>query len=122
MRGQDHYEATVEFTRIAGDGAVDIFLPIVSRQVQFVFDGWNAKGLSGLQAVEGRNEPDPARQEGVAGFRIKNDRRYAATFTVRARSTNATIAVDLDGKPFVSWTGPIASLSLIDERFNLTDP
>lgn len=117
LRGD--YEATIEFTRKIGDGAVDLFLPVAERHVQFVIDGWNGIGLSGLQAVEGRDAPDPAKNEGVTGQRLENGRRYVAQISVRTGGAQAMIAVQLDRKPFVTWTGPAASLSLIDSRFNM---
>ena len=46
---------------MSGSGAASFYLPVGDRQVLFAVDGWNGKGLSGLQSVGGNDEPIPAR-------------------------------------------------------------
>ncbi len=118
----DEYRLRVEFERVEGHDAVDVYLPVYTRQVLFVFDGWGGSGLSGLQAVDGKNKPDPRRREGAANTPIENGRRYVAEFRVSAAGEGrVTIGVRLDDWPLMSWTGPVSSLRLIDPKFELSD-
>ena len=101
---------------------MSFFLPVATRQVQFVVDGFEGKGLSGLQAVQKRNLPIPGKT-GVDKFRLQNGKRYTIELTVTAKGNNATIQARVGGASSFSfqWTGPIADLSLIDPRFTLDD-
>src|SRR5205807_1285559 len=72
VRPKGNYQLRVEFTRVAGSGAASFYLPVGDRQVLFAVDGWNGKGLSGLQSVGGNDEPIPAKKEGFTMPPLKN--------------------------------------------------
>lgn len=116
------YQLRAEFTRLAGSDAVNFYLPVATRQVMFVVDGFGGGGLSGLQAVLKRNAPIPG-ETGVEKFRLENGKRYHITITVTANDNDAIIQVQLTGPAGFQfrWTGPIGDLSLIDPRFTLAD-
>ena len=41
---------------------------------------------------------------------LENGRRYVLEASVKLRSDDVSITTQLDGQPFVKWSGPIASL------------
>jgi serine/threonine protein kinase len=123
VRPGTNYQLRSEFTRVEGYGPVDFFLPVAGRHVQFVVDGWEGKGLSGLQAVDGKNEPDAEKKEGVSGFRLENGKRYMINVTVTVQGDKAKIDTRLSGSGSfeVNWSGKVEALSLINPKFTLRD-
>ncbi len=117
------YELVGTFTRRSGE-AVDFFLPIGRRQVLFVIDGWGGKGLSGLQSIDGQNEPEAGDHSGGhLGFRLIDGRLYAFSAGVFVRGDGGAVSARVDGGASgsfqVHWTGKVDSLALKDERFDL---
>jgi len=129
------YHLRAEFTRVAGSGAISLYLPVGEGQVLFVADGWNSKGLSGLQSVRGNNEPNPANAEGFAMPPLKNGQRYALNIEVQKTGTgpggklpavriNAGLADGTnDARQAIKmrWFGLTDSLSLVNPKFSLGD-
>lgn len=122
LAAQGGYKIRAEFSRLSGNDAVDFYLPVASRQVLLVIDGFNGLGLSGLQAVKKKNHPIPG-ETGVANFRLENGVKYTLEVTVTFQDSDATIQVRVGGRGSFSfeWTGPISDLSLIDAGFDLGD-
>eukprot|EP00913_Durusdinium_trenchii_P008904 g8370.t1 len=116
------YQVRAEFTRRSGNEAANFYLPVATRQVMFVVDGFSDEPLSGLQAVKKRNRPIPG-VTGVDTFRMENGKRYTILLTVSTEGNNATIEAELGGAGTFSfkWTGAIGDLSLIDQGFQLDD-
>ncbi|MCA9071475.1 MAG: hypothetical protein KDA84_21255, partial [Planctomycetaceae bacterium] len=119
---QSEYQIRAQFARLSGSDSVNFYLPVGSRQVLLVIDGFGGKGLSGLQAVKNRNDPIPG-ETGVGNFHLDNGVRYTVDATVKIRENQASIHVRLGGQGSFQfeWTGPIGDLSLIDSRFTLDD-
>jgi formylglycine-generating enzyme required for sulfatase activity len=124
------YELLGTFTRVSGQ-AVHFYLPVGRRQVLFVIDGWQGKGLSGLQSIDGKNEPDLGKGsrygEGREGFRLKDGHRYTFSASVYVHGETATISARVDGGVAggwfqVHWDGKVDSLGLWDEKLKLADP
>ena len=107
------YRLRMEFSRVIGDGSVNLVLPVGDTQVLVVIDGGTADDpQSGLELVDGR----PVGDNSTSDIReIDNHRRYRLEATVRTRASEGSVDIDIDGLPFVRWTGAQASLSLPPE-------
>lgn len=104
------YRIRADFTRIIGDGSFTLILPVGDRQVLLVIDG--GAQASGLEMIDGRSRGDnPSSNRDV---QIENNRRYRLEAVVRTRSTDGSVDVDLDGVPFIRWSGPQSALALPD--------
>jgi tetratricopeptide (TPR) repeat protein len=112
------YELQVKFVRVTGRESVDIILPVGSAGVAAVLSGWGGS-VSGLTCVNGRPAAD--NETKVSPGQLENGREYTAGIQVKIARDQAVIAVDLNGRPYIRWSGPHAVLS-VDGGKRLPDP
>jgi hypothetical protein len=129
VRPKGDYQLRAEFTRRSGDSAASFFLPVGDYQVLFVVDGWDGKGLCGLQSVEGNDAPDPAKFQGFTIKRLVNGQRCTVTLEIKQNgkagsAAMATISAQVQSGGAggaMNWTGPSNQLSLVNPKFSLGD-
>jgi hypothetical protein len=124
VRPLGDYELRAQFMRVRGVETPNFHLPVAGRQVLFVVDGWGGKGLSGLQSIGDKEEPDPTRNEGFGDFQMKNDVLCTLTVSVSTKDDQATIVARLEGggqSAEMTWTGAVTELGLKDQGFALAD-
>ncbi|HYW80892.1 MAG TPA: hypothetical protein VE890_15025, partial [Thermoguttaceae bacterium] len=124
------YDLQVDFTRLSGDDAVGIVLPVGSTQgdstqgdstqgdstqCSLILSGWHG-AASGLQMINGRNAQQNSTMPPVT---LMNGQRYTALITVRPELDLVTIDARLDSSPPGSsppikahWKGKRSSLGL----------
>jgi len=106
------YDVEVELTRTQRDLTVGVILPVGPKRVVLRCDMKNrfGKPVSGLEPVDGKSAMHGSTaQESVA---FTTGQRAKLTIEVRILRDEVSIHVSIDGKPFLQWTGPQASLSL----------
>jgi len=106
------YEVDLMFTRDSGNDSVELLFPVAGKVLRATFGGWPKGGFwSGIEKVKGQlvnSKQNPAR---IKGFKVIPLRKYEAGLTVRQNEDRASIALTLDGRPFVNWEGPLSDLS-----------
>ncbi len=105
------YSLTIEFTRTAGDNAVCVILPIGPSQCAFnlsVFQG----EAHGIAVVDGKLAKDNSTT--IRPGTLETDHPYRLLIEVEVKPEQASISSTLDGRPFLSWRGSPASLSMLD--------
>jgi hypothetical protein len=103
------YELEVRFVRKSGNGAVEIPLPVGPTAVAVSLSR-NFGEASGLELVDGKRPPD--NETSVKPGALENNHEYTLVCKVSVIGNNAGIGVTLDGKPIISWRGPLTTLSL----------
>ena len=74
---------------------------------RLILGGW-ANSRSGLEPVHGK--PYRENETTVSPGGLQDGRAYVAHIRVEPRGDDATIAVTLDGKPYIAWRGPQSAL------------
>jgi hypothetical protein len=106
---QGDYTLHVEFTRFASFDTVGVIVPVGGRQclAALSFGG----GPSGIDKVDGRRaDKNPTTLAGA----LANERKYALDVSVKTDGPQASVTVQLDGRPFIFYRGPVDSLELDD--------
>jgi hypothetical protein len=103
------YELEVRFVRKSENGAVEIPLPVGPTAVAVSLSR-NFGEASGLELVGGKRPPD--NETSVKPGALENNHEYTLVCKVSVVGNNVGIGVTLDGKPIISWRGPLATLSL----------
>jgi len=106
---QGSYEVEAKFVRTAGAGTVIAILPVASRSVALCMS-WNNGMVSALEQINGKGPKD--NETGVRPGALQNNHEYALLIKVMVEGADAQVAVSLDGKPYISWQGPVSALSL----------
>lgn len=105
-----NYKLVVEFTRMSGNDAVGIIIPIGDKVSPVVeFSGWQggAHGLSRVNGQPTRSSQNPtSKRPGV----LENGKRYKAEIEVNAESEPVEVKASLDGQEVFSWKGNSSSL------------
>lgn len=104
------YDVEVELTRTQRDRVAGVILPVGPKRVVLRCDMKNRFGpVSGLEPVDGKSAMQgSAAREGTA---FTTGQRAKLTIEVRLLRDEVSIHASIDGKPFLQWTGPQASLS-----------
>jgi len=107
------YHLQGKFMRTSGSFDVYWHLPVRGWVVGF-FLSVRSGEYGGLKEVNGMNLKDtlPGASHVVSPSRLENGRVYTVDITVRGEDETVTIAVHLDGKPYVRWSGEPEDLSL----------
>lgn len=100
------YGATIDFTRQEGDNTVGIILPLGSTQVYLELAGWNGE-VHGLSRIGGRSTKDETNPTSVRPGALKNGQKHQLQIEVKTDQRQASIQIQLDGKPLIDWTGPL---------------
>jgi len=103
------YELEARFVRTDGKGTVIAVLPVGSKSVALSMS-WNKGQVSGLDQIHGKGPKD--NETCVKPGALQNNHEYALLMKVLVEGTNAQVAVSLDGKPYISWQGPVSALGL----------
>lgn len=105
------YDLNFTFTRTGGTDSVAAIIPVFGRQCLAVFGAFSGK-WDGLGMIDGK--PVANNSTGRASS-ITSNRCHAVSVRVRKQGNgSAAIAIFLDRKPYVSWSGKIEGLSLFD--------
>lgn len=110
VRTSGSYELRVQFSRTAGEDGIFIALPAGTGRGNLNLGGWQ-NTASGIEIIAGthadsQTDAQAARKEG-----LENNRVHDLVARVLVKGEQVDIAVTLDGRPFVKWSGPHASLS-----------
>ncbi len=110
---QGGYEVQFTFTRLTGDGAIAIHIPVGRSECVVGFDqAWpgHSDRVAGLQFLNGRrvfHDDNPTR----VVSNLENNTEYRVTIRVELNDDeSAHIQVTLDDEKLVDWTGPQTSL------------
>ena len=103
------YDLSVSFTRISGDEAVDVLLPVGSHTCLVFFSGWNGD-CHGIEWIDGKW--GCKNQTTVRPGKLINGIKYDMFVKVRSKQNMASIEVFLNNKPIIRWQGNESSLSL----------
>ena len=117
---QGSYELTIEFTRIAGDWSIGPILPVGEKGVSLQMSN-NTAGeySSGLHKIQDKNATSNSTTRNGA---LVTGKRYLLSIRVMLiNDKDAKITVDMDGKPYLAWQGPMSDLSQ-QPSFALTEP
>lgn len=104
-----NYELEARFVRTAGSGTVIAVLPVASKSVALCMS-WSKGQVSALELIDGKGPKD--NETGVRPGALQNNHEYALLIKVLVEGASAQVAVSLDGKPYISWQGPVSALSL----------
>jgi len=117
----ESFDLRIEFTTTRGKGGCVVLFPVKDRGCRLNLGGWG-NTLSGLSMVKGRSV---SHRDGVAvkGQRITPGKRHAAYLRLELlEADRVKIAVRLDDKDLLSWSGPRSDLSLSEEDRKLGSP
>ena len=103
------YELQVKFVRTSSDRDVIVILPVGSARVVLALSHAHGRE-SGLKMINGKGPQD--NKTAVRPGTLVNGREYALHVTVLPKGDQARIAVRLDGKPYIAWSGSQSALSL----------
>ncbi|HKB02397.1 MAG TPA: serine/threonine-protein kinase, partial [Gemmataceae bacterium] len=104
------YEVRIRLTRVAGNDALVVLLPIpvaAATQTALITDG--PGGFVGLAAVN--KQPAGTLLKDTLGRRLTNGREYTLLVRVTAKDGQATVRSEIDGTRTSEWSGPIADLT-----------
>lgn len=103
------YQVSLNIMRSGGGKEVLVSLPVKRRRVDLCIDwaGGKASGLSRVRKMPLNEEGNPTR---VKGKHLVDGRPSTLVVRVTFRGDEVTIASQLDGKPSVQWSGPIADV------------
>ncbi|MEA3366771.1 MAG: hypothetical protein U9R68_01510 [Planctomycetota bacterium] len=102
------YEAEFAWKRTWGPGQVTFTLPVGSGDVTLVLGAY-AGAFSGLEKITGKGADK--NETTVRPGKFESNQLYRVTIQVKLVGTQAHIEVRVDGKPYLSWTGPQSALS-----------
>ncbi len=104
----DEYQLDVRLTRITGNGGFYLTLPTGTTRVTLCLDGY-ASVFCGLNAIGGADYK--ANVTTQPGHRLTNGTPANLHIIVTPHGSDVTIKTELDGKPFIQWTGAQSLLS-----------
>lgn len=101
------YRLEVELMRSADAGSIRIMLPVQNQRATFVLAG-SPKASSGLELISGKPvDQNPSRVPAAN----RGGGRERLSIRVVPSAETVSISVRLDGRPYLSWSGPIKNLS-----------
>jgi len=103
------YKLTVEFTRLSGNDAVAVLIPVGSTEAAIELGGWQGES-HGLVRVDGLPSKSPQNPTSVRPGTLINNQRHRLKVTVKESLNNAAIQVNLDGKEIINWAGATSRL------------
>ena len=109
----ESYRFRAVFLPIRGGESTNFIFPVGDRRIELVLGGYltaEAGPLSGLDAIDSLMPQENPTM--VANHSLSVGRRYTLDCRVDVAGSNASIAVDLDHKSLIRWTGQIGALSL----------
>jgi hypothetical protein len=104
VRPGGDYQLTVKFKRPQDGGGPILCLPVGDKHVNFALDAY-AGEFTALEAIDDAYVNSPANPSQIKGKHVVTDKSHSLEATVRMKEGMATIAVDLDGKRLLEWTG-----------------
>ncbi len=110
------YQLEAHLTRLTGGNEIAFHLPVGGRRIDLCIDGWG-RTYSGLATIDGKYTNAPENHSVLNGPRLTDGTPATLIITVTTRGGEATIRSELDGKPFIQWTGALTSLNGYTPRF-----
>ncbi|EAQ80646.1 probable protein kinase yloP-putative serine/threonine protein kinase [Blastopirellula marina DSM 3645] len=107
------YEIETEITRLEGDKAIAIHLPINSAACDFVLSSSNGR-LRGFQLIDGKviANLDPAMFPTQHDVDLTNGKRYKLVLSVQLKSSDQVyLSAKLDDQPIIEWMGDTRRLA-----------
>jgi len=112
VRVEGGYDLSLAFTRLGGNEAVDVFLPVGASRCNLAFSGFAGR-VHCMHLIDGRDGlKEDANMTTVRPGTLVNGRRYQVLISVRVKGEAASVEVFLDGNPCIRWNGKQSSLSL----------
>ena len=106
------YRLQTAFTRHEGEQSVRYRLPVGARVVDLVLGG-DGGATSSLEPINGnRGSQSEARQQPTG---IETGHRYQLEVRVALRGQSAAIDIELDGQPYLRWSGLQSALAAADD-------
>lgn len=105
---QGSYELQITLVQKGGPDAVAVMLPAGPTACNVVFGAY-AGAVSGLEMVKGNNADK--NETTVKPSALPGGQECTATIKVLVHATDGEIAVELNGKPFIAWKGPLSALT-----------
>ena len=102
------YELEVAFVRTSGNDTVGILAPIGATSALVAVSARNGT-VSGISRINGKNSDE--NETTIRPGRLENGRSYTLAVKVAIESDNVSIGVQLDGRPYMSWKGPVAAIA-----------
>ena len=105
---QGSYELQITLVQKGGPDAVAVMLPAGPTACNVVFGAY-AGAVSGLEMVKGNNADK--NETTVKPSALPGGQECTATIKVLVHASDGEIAVELNGKPFIAWKGPLSALT-----------
>lgn len=105
----DDYQLVIEFTRISGNDAVVVLIPVGTTDAAVELSGWQGES-HGLVRIDGLPSKSPQNPSSVRPGPLENNKRYRLEISVEEGSGTATIQAKLDNKEIINWTGKTSRL------------
>ncbi|WP_298866152.1 hypothetical protein [uncultured Gimesia sp.] len=103
------YALTVEFTRNSKQDSIGVILPVGMRQCLFNLSAFKGEA-HGIGLIDGKLARDNLTT--VKPGTLKNNHPYRLLIEVDLKNNVASISSQLDGRPFLKWSGNPKSLSM----------
>lgn len=103
------YKLSVEFTRNTGTDSIGFILPVGESQCNFNLAAFRGEG-HGIGLIDGKMAKD--NETTIKPGTLENGKKYRLTIDVRSNGEAASINSELDGQPFLQWSGKTSSLSM----------
>jgi hypothetical protein len=101
VRPLGSYELKATLTRVADTPEVNVFLPVGAELCMFSIERDEHQLLQSVSA-----DPPP-----IVNAKPKTDEKISIVAKVRVEGSDAEIAIEVDGKPSVSWHGPQSAVA-----------
>lgn len=103
------YTITVEFTRTSGEDSIGVVLPVGPGQCLLNLSAFDGEA-HGIGLIDGKLARD--NETTIKPGQLKSNHPYRLIIEVEVKNSSASISSQLDGRPFLKWSGNPKSLSM----------
>jgi len=105
------YQLRVKFVRKSGSDSFNLILPLGDASaISVIADGWPRDGGMSVLSLIGKGNRGPGDVLIQKGIKFTNGKAHVMEATVKSKDGKASVAIELDGKPFLHWTGDPADV------------
>lgn len=105
----NNYDLKVRFSRISGNEAVAVTIPVGDAQCRIVLSGWGGE-QSGLDRIDGVHPPYGNPTHSL--FVCETDVEHLLEVSVTCRDALASVTTSVDGEVLFRWEGDTSRLSM----------